>query len=142
MISLGISVGHDMGAVLIKDGEIVIGITEERISRIKSDGAYQHILPELSIKYCIDNSGISFEEIDRFIYTTTELPDDYSSEFEEITGGVVSGERLEFIPHHLAHAFSTFYSSGYDEAAVLVVDASGSEISPGSKANKWFPDID
>lgn len=142
MVSLGISVGHDMGAVIIRDGEILIGITEERISRIKNDGAYQHRLPELSIKYCLQNSGVGFEDIDRFIYTTTELPDDYSDEFESLTGGKVSGERLEFIPHHLAHAFSTFYSSGFDEAAVLVVDASGSEISPGSKANKWFPDID
>lgn len=140
MISLGISVGHDMGAVLIKDGKVLIGITEERLSRIKSDGAYQHRLPELSIKYCIENSEISFSEIDKFIYTTTELPDDYSQEFERITGGEIDGSRLEFIPHHLAHAFSTFYSSGFEDAAVLVVDASGSEVAPNSKANAWFPD--
>lgn len=136
MISLGISVGHDMGAVLIKDGEVLIGITEERLSRIKSDGAYKYQLPELSIKYCVQNSGIEFSEIDRFIYTTTELPDDYTEEFTELTG--VSGDRLEFMPHHLAHAFSTFYSSGFDEAAVLVVDASGSEVAPDSRANPWF----
>lgn len=42
MISLGISVGHDMGAVLIKDGEILVGISEERITRIKSYGANNH----------------------------------------------------------------------------------------------------
>ena len=136
MISLGISVGHDMGSVLIKDGEVLIGITEERLSRIKNDGAYKYQLPELSIKYCVENTGISFSDIDRFIYTTTELPDDYTKQFEELTG--ISGNKLEFIPHHLAHAYSTFYSSGFDEAAVLVVDASGSEVAPGSRANDWF----
>lgn len=136
MISLGISVGHDMGSVLIKDGEILIGITEERLSRIKNDGGYKYQLPELSIKHCVENAGISFSEIDRFIYTTTELPDDYTKQFEALTG--ISGNKLEFVPHHLAHAYSTFYSSGFNEAAVLVVDASGSEVTSGSRANDWF----
>ena len=136
MISLGISVGHDMGSVLIRDGEVLIGITEERLSRIKNDGAYKYQLPELSIRYCVENADISFSDIDRFIYTTTELPDDYNKQFEEITG--LSGDKLEFIPHHLAHAYSTFYSSGFEESAVLVVDASGSEVAPGSRANDWF----
>jgi carbamoyltransferase len=138
MISLGISVGHDMGAVLIKDGKIIVGISEERITRIKSYGAYQHRLPESSMRYCIEAAGIEFKDIDRFIYSTTELPDDYSVEFEKITG--LDHSRLEFIPHHLAHAFSTFYSSGFEDSAVLVVDASGSEVAPGSKANVWFPE--
>lgn len=140
MISLGISVGHDMGAVLIKDGEIVVGISEERLTRLKSYGAYLHQLPELSMRYCIESSGIPFEEIDRFVYSTTELPDDYSEEFQRITG--LDGDRLEFMPHHLAHAYSTFYSSGFEDAAVLVVDASGSEVAPNSKANEWFPEKD
>jgi len=129
-----------MGAVIINDGNILIGITEERLTRIKNDGAYKNQLPVLSIQYCMEHSGLSFEQIDRFIYTTTEFPDDYSEEFEEITG--LDSNRLEFIPHHLAHAYSTFYSSGFKESAVLVIDASGSEVFPGSKANPWFPEKD
>ena len=38
---LGFSVGHDKGAVIIEDGKVLIGITQERLSRIKHDGAYQ-----------------------------------------------------------------------------------------------------
>ena len=30
MIVLGISVGHDKGAVIIQDGKVLIGITQER----------------------------------------------------------------------------------------------------------------
>ena len=41
MRTLGFSVGHDKGAVIIEDGKVVIGITQERLSRIKHDGAYQ-----------------------------------------------------------------------------------------------------
>jgi carbamoyltransferase len=32
---------------------------------------------------------------------------------------------LEFIEHHFAHACSAFYSSGYDDALVVTMDASG-----------------
>ena len=140
MISLGFSIGHDKGAVIIKDGKILVGITEERITRIKSDGAYSFKIPALSINYCMEYSGLSFKDINRFVYTTTEFPDDYSDQFEQLTG--ISSDRLEFIPHHLAHAYSTFFSSGFKESVVVVADASGSVICPGSKLNKWYPDVD
>jgi len=39
MIVLGFSVGHDKGAVLIKDGKVLIGISQERLTRRKNDGA-------------------------------------------------------------------------------------------------------
>jgi len=52
---LGFSVGHDKGAVLIEDGKVVIGITQERITRIKNDGAYKGgTIPFESINYCLN----------------------------------------------------------------------------------------
>ena len=35
MISLGINVGHDRGAALVKDGVLVGAVAQERIDRIK-----------------------------------------------------------------------------------------------------------
>ena len=35
--------------------------------------------------------------------------------------------RVEFVSHHLAHAASAYYASGWDQAAVLVLDGSGEE---------------
>src|ERR1700760_18836 len=35
------------------------------------------------------------------------------------------GDALKFVPHHLAHAASAFYPSGFDAAAILVVDGIG-----------------
>ena len=32
---------------------------------------------------------------------------------------------IEFIPHHLAHAASTYYCSGFDRSAILIIDGSG-----------------
>ena len=34
---------------------------------------------------------------------------------------------IEFIPHHLAHAASAFYGSGFDQAHILVIDGSGED---------------
>jgi predicted NodU family carbamoyl transferase len=42
MRTLGFSVGHDKGAVIIEDGKVIIGITQERLSHVlKHDGAYK-----------------------------------------------------------------------------------------------------
>jgi carbamoyltransferase len=35
--------------------------------------------------------------------------------------------RIEFVDHHLAHAASAFYASGFDESAILVLDGSGED---------------
>jgi carbamoyltransferase len=35
--------------------------------------------------------------------------------------------RIEFVGHHLAHAASAFYASGWDAAAILVMDGSGED---------------
>lgn len=136
MYVLGFSVGHDKGAVLIKDGEIVVGITEERITRVKHDGAYNPHIPRLSMEYCINYAGIKYSDISLFVYNLTEGGELVESEFENVTKQSLN--KLRFIPHHIAHAFSTFHSSGFDEAAVLVADAMGSSIAPGNKAREWY----
>ena len=54
MIVLGFSVGHDKGAVIIKDGRVAIGISQERLSRFKHDGAFtEGTIPVESIMYCL-----------------------------------------------------------------------------------------
>ena len=140
MYSLGFSIGHDKGAVLIKDGKVLIGITEERLSRLKHDGAYSPELPVRSIKYCLENYGLSYSDIDRYTYTTTDVSDNTEKKFSELTGmnDFWTSYKLKFIPHHLAHAFSSFYSSGFENAVVVVVDAMGSVLSNNNKMKNWY----
>lgn len=140
MYSLGFSIGHDKGAVLIKDGKVLIGISEERLTRIKHDGAYSEDLPVRSIKYCLDHYGLSYSDIDRYTYTTTELSDNTDIKFSELTGmnEFWTSYKLKFIPHHLAHAFSSFYSSGFESSVVVVIDAMGSVMSSNNKMKNWY----
>jgi len=139
MRTLGFSVGHDKGAVIIEDGKVVVGITQERLSRIKHDGAYSGgKIPFESINYCLNALGLTLEDIDSYVYSTTEIVDDVEKQFKEYTNKHIN---LKFIPHHLAHAYSSFFSSGLDEAAVIVADASGSILSHLNKLPIWYPNV-
>ena len=138
---LGFSVGHDKGAVIIEDGKVAVGITQERLSRIKHDGAHQGgIIPFESISYCLNALGITFKDIDLFVYSTTEIEDKVPADFFRKYPSI-SFDKLYFIPHHLAHAYSSFFSSGLDDAAVVVADASGSILNYKNKLHLWY-DVD
>jgi carbamoyltransferase len=147
MIVLGMSAGHDRGAVLIKDGKILIGITQSRLSRIKGDGGKYRAggegLPLLSIDYCLNQYGLSYDDVDRYVYSSTESFTGMEDQFEHHLKQPI--EKLKFIPHHLAHAYSSFYSSGFEEAAVVVADAMGNLIeetnSFGRRSENWYPNL-
>ena len=140
MIVLGFSVGHDKGAVIIKDGKVVVGITQERLSRIKHDGGYSNgDIPVSSIMYCLSELDITIEDIDLIVYSTTELHDNTYELFNKVFK--IPKKKLQFMPHHLAHAYSSFFSSGYDDAAVIVADASGSILNHKTKLKEWYPEV-
>lgn len=135
---LGFSVGHDKGAVVIEDGKVLIGITQERLSRKKHDGAYEGgQIPVESINYCLNALGITSKDISLWVYSTTEIIDDAPQKFFRVFNQV-KRENLLFVPHHLAHAYSSFFSSGFDEAAVVVADASGSILSFKNTTHEWY----
>jgi len=141
MRTLGFSVGHDKGAVIIEDGKVLVGITQERLTRVKHDGAYQGgKIPIESINYCLNYLGITYKEIDIFVYSTTEMVDDVDDQIRKFFKSDLSG-KTKFIPHHLAHAYSTFFSSGFEDAAVIVADASGSILNLSNKLPNWYKDV-
>jgi carbamoyltransferase len=141
MRTLGFSVGHDKGAVVIENGKVVVGITQERLSRVKHDGAYQGgKIPYESILYCLNHLGLTINDIHSFVYSTTELHDDVEEQFKEKFGD--KKYNISFIPHHLAHAYSSFFSSGFEESAVIVADASGSILNNLNNLTEWYPNKD
>lgn len=135
-ISLGFSIGHDKGCAVVIDGEVKVAISQERISRIKHDMAFDPNPPVLAIDYCLGYLNLSYEDVDVWVYNKSEGDDRIDEIFE--TTFNVSSQKLKYIPHHLAHAYSSFYSSGFDESAVIVADAMGSTKLKGSKCLEWF----
>ena len=54
MLVLGLNLFHaDSSAALIKDGEVVYAVAEERFNRVKHYGGF----PKLAVKACLDHVG-------------------------------------------------------------------------------------
>ena len=132
----------DTGACILKfdnKGKILdyIAISEERLLRKK----YPYTFPILSIQYCLDYFRIRNLKDISFIISDwirenrwiRSGPSYNYQEFDYIK------EKLKFdknkiiqIDHHLAHAASTFYTSGFRKSAVLIVDGNGSDLETNS----------
>jgi carbamoyltransferase len=55
---------HDSAAAIIVDGEIIAAVQEERFTRIKHDKSF----PEKAILSCLEQAGLSVQELDGFVY--------------------------------------------------------------------------
>jgi len=65
MYILGISAYyHDSAACLLRDGDILAAVQEERFTRIKNDEAF----PEHSIRYCLAAAGITLSDVGYIVY--------------------------------------------------------------------------
>jgi predicted NodU family carbamoyl transferase len=55
MITLGINYSqmHDSSACIVRDGELLFAVSEERISRAKHDASF----PKSAIRACLDFAG-------------------------------------------------------------------------------------
>jgi carbamoyltransferase len=65
MLILGFSCFyHDSGACLLKDGEIIAAVQEERFTRIKHDSNF----PTQSIRYCLKLLNLDIAQIDYIVF--------------------------------------------------------------------------
>ena len=60
MIILGINDSHDASACIVKDGKLIVAISEERIQRVKGTAGF----PIGAINECLDCSGLKKSDID------------------------------------------------------------------------------
>jgi carbamoyltransferase len=127
---------HDAAAALIIDGKIVSAIEEERLNRIKHSDKF----PVEAIKFVLSQAGIRFQDLDQICYYG--LPNYFfdkgepvplAGKIQEVTreafGCEIDEKKLYFVHHHLAHAVSTYYMSGFERSLVLSIDGQGDDIS-------------
>jgi carbamoyltransferase len=127
-INGGVRLGYqDVSACLVKDGEVLFAIEEERLNRIKFSPGQ---LPERSIYACLKFAGISIKEIDVIASHGSTWGKTYENILKSyFTDTFGYCPRLEFVHHHDAHAASAYYGSGFKEAMVISFDASGDGVS-------------
>jgi len=151
MYVLGISCYyHDSAAALLKDGNVIAAVEEERFSREKNDDGF----PKQAIDYCLKAAGIRGKDLacvafyDKSVLKFDRLLDNYiavaprglfsflnvipkwlhrrlwvKEEIKKHLGGYKG--KIYFPEHHLSHAAYTFFTSPYTEAAILTVDGVG-----------------
>lgn len=123
-INGGLRLGYqDVSAVLLKDGEILAAIEEERIVREKHASGR---LSEKSILEVLRIGGITIGDVDVVATHGSTWGDDFEKHlndyFNHRFGHVPTIERHH---HHDCHAASAFYASGFDSALTFTADGSG-----------------
>ena len=151
MYNLGISCYyHDSAAALLKDGHVIAAVEEERFSRKKFDDEF----PKMAIEWCLKEAGIKPNQIDSVafydkpILKFERLLDNYitvaprglhsfldvipkwlhkrlwiKNDIKKALKGF-KGEII-FPEHHMSHAAHAFYTSPFEESAILTIDGVG-----------------
>ncbi|MAE67432.1 MAG: carbamoyl transferase [Phycisphaeraceae bacterium] len=142
--------GHDSAAAIVRDGEMLGLVEEERFLRRKHVADF----PRHSIEWCCEIAGIRPQDLDHVVYywdpkaarlqrawhVLRHLPrsidlirsrgDKESAMLrlrKTLVGelGLTDRTKIHFAPHHLCHAASSFLTSAFDKAAILSIDAAG-----------------
>jgi len=151
MYTLGISCYyHDSAAAILKDGEIIAAIEEERFSRKKFDDGF----PKLAINWCLEQAKLSPSQInsvafyDKPVLKFERLLDNYIAVApkglysfldiipkwihrrlwikDEIMKNVNGFKgKIIFPEHHISHAAHAFFTSPFTDSAILTVDGVG-----------------
>ena len=82
-ICLGFLTGHTRGATITIDGEVKVSIANERITRLKTDAS--KAIPIESIDYCLNALGLTYNDVDLYVYNTTQENADIPKNFQQIT---------------------------------------------------------
>jgi carbamoyltransferase len=149
---VGISANYHDSAFSILDaesGNLLFAESEERFTRIKGDSSF----PNMAIKEGLEYIGASKDEILRVGYyekpilklsriavsVGSQLHMGSHRQLIEIARQIGKGRYLphfklkdsfpktpiDFHSHHMSHAASSYYASGFDEATILTVDGVG-----------------
>jgi carbamoyltransferase len=133
----GITRGHNSGVCLLKDGEIVFSIEEERLSRRKYDGGpYAAMMKILDYTDRLDYLVIAHTHSLNVSGKVEFTGDDIYTGLARKLGLIDRHKNIYQHPqvidlsnkHHRLHAACAFYRSGFDNAVAVIVDGAGSSI--------------
>ena len=145
---------HDSSACIARDGELFFAVAEERISRIKHDAGFPHLAIRACLDFAnvrpdqLDficqgwPAPLQMFATDLKCFLRGQYPLTYFNVLNSArlyasmahqNGGfnvsrIISAQpraQMRFVDHHLAHAISAYSYSGFDKAAVVVMDGRG-----------------
>lgn len=144
-LGLAILTMAEHAAVLLKDGELVGAVEEEKLVRIRHYGRrlagrpdfvtpavdptllIEEALCHRSVTALLSDAGITLDDLDTI--AVNGLHGRYRHAFTHLDHGerlpVIRAGRLVSVPHHLCHAASSYRVAGVDDAWIFTVDGRG-----------------
>ena len=126
---------HDASAAIMKGGKLLGVIEEERLVRIKRNRDSRSC--KESINYLLSKCGLDFADIDIIAFSSDVFEEKNSaSQRDEVIKEIIGRDDVGFdfdkimiLKHHLCHAASSYFPSGFKSANLIVIDGSGDGIS-------------
>ena len=128
---LGINaLNHDAAVTLIQDGEVLFAGHSERYSGVKNDSTLNNQLMGDCYRYGRPDKIVYFErpylkklrqlkagQYDE-VLSIKNLPSNYLKQW-------IGKTPIHYVQHHQSHAAAGYYTSPYEESAIVVIDAIG-----------------
>jgi carbamoyltransferase len=141
---------HDSAACIIKDGELIAAVEEERFNRKKHYNGF----PQQSIEYCLKTASITAENIDYIVFYEkpfikfNRIIENYVFQWPRSFNAFrhaiplwlksrlnmkkqiakelkIDQNKIYFSNHHLSHSAAAFFVSPFKEAVILTEDGVG-----------------
>ena len=128
---LGINaLNHDAAVAMIQDGEVLFAGHSERYSGVKNDSDLNKQLIADCLRYGKPDKVAYFErpylkklrqlKAGQYseVLSRDNLPSNYLKQY-------IGNKPIHYVQHHQSHAAAGYYTSPYEESAIVVIDAIG-----------------
>ena len=127
MYILGINGGvrsnnQDASACLLKDGKLIAAAEEERFLKVKFANG---VLPRNAISFCLQFANITIQDVSYVVYPGITYNDITSILETYFIFHFGFCPIVKIVDHHMAHAPSVFYTSGFDVSMIITADLTG-----------------
>ena len=149
IIGINYGSGHDSSAAIIADGKLIAIGEEERFTRKKHDNSF----PYKSIEFCLSQAGLKYEEVthacigwDEWVHSGKRIAFLFrdanpwgmwrrlkflrvlvlmAREGKRRANVIFQNAKIFSIEHHIAHAASVYFTSDFEESAIISWDGRG-----------------
>ena len=118
ILGLGGLMDDSAGACIVRDGKVLAAVEQKKLQRPHREGT----LPEAAITACLEISPVAADLVD---VVAVARPFASGPSFHLRVRALFPNAQLMVVDHHMAHAASAFYPSGFSQTTVLTFDRGG-----------------
>jgi len=117
---LGINLSHNASISVVENGELLLSLEQERVSKRKKDDQIDIVCQGLKDTHFDIIGYTSYNMVNENVEGYTYLVKACLTKYN-----ITCDKLMSYDEHHLTHCYSSFYNSGFEEAICLVIDNGG-----------------